>query len=286
MKSNKSALEKWLNILKEEIIWTHPLLFRFLSDLNFDGLYCSHPTWAQFNPCCAMASSQGRNKTPPDKGKWCPDEEAPVLVAESSSEWGRSTQELNEVQCREKRIPAGNLPRACLEWLKFYFFFQSFPETCWSKNLCAIKFPLIFKFHYADILPFHTKSVFSLSSSQLSRIDICEVLFPLKDLVTPCPDWSSAGWKGYFPQLSNSFPPPPPWETLARFQIPHCKLLSWWLPNLIQSNPSGSVKPKSKAPTQSRELSTPAPSTALTPPSYQRSPAPQSSHFNWQLWGF
>lgn len=47
-----------------------------------------------------------------------------MLVAESSSEWGRSTQELNEVQCREKRILAGNLPRACLEWLKFYFFFN------------------------------------------------------------------------------------------------------------------------------------------------------------------
>lgn len=285
MKSSKSALEKWLNVLKEEIIWTHPLLFRFLSDLNFDGVYCSQPTWAQFNPCCAMASSKGRNKTPPDKGRWRPDEEAPVLVAESS--WVGQEHPGTEWNKMQRKKDSGWKPaQGLFRVAEKFFFFQSFPETYWSKNLCAIKFPLIFKFHYADILPFHTKSVFSLSSSQLSKIDICEVLFLLKDLVTPCPGWSSVGWKGYFPQLSNSFPPPPPWETLAHFQIPHCKQLSWWLPNLIQSNPSGSVKPKSKAPTQARELSTPAPSTALTPPSYQRSPAPQSSHFNWQVWGF
>lgn len=102
----------------------------------------------------------------------------------------------------------------------------------------------------------------------------------------PHPGWSSAGWKGFIPQLSNSFSPAPPWETLAHFQITLCKLLSLQLPNLIQSNPSGSVKPKSNAPTQARELATPAPSTVLTPPSYQRSPAPQSSQFNWWVWGF
>lgn len=44
------------------------------------------PIWVddrlQFNPCCATASTQGRNKRPLDKRKWCPAEEAPVLEAD------------------------------------------------------------------------------------------------------------------------------------------------------------------------------------------------------------
>lgn len=41
-------------------------------------------------------------------------------------------------------------------------FFQPFPETYWYKNICPIKFPLIFKFCHAEIRAFCTKSVFSL----------------------------------------------------------------------------------------------------------------------------
>lgn len=114
----------------------------------------------QYSPWRAIASSRWRGDTTINKEKTHPATETSSV---GSAERGSSIHELNEVKGREKRILAESLPHACFKMLNNKReFSQPFPETYWYKNICPIKFPLIFKFCHAEIRAFCTKSVFSL----------------------------------------------------------------------------------------------------------------------------
>lgn len=153
-----------MKFLKEETIWTHSLLFRFLSDLNFEGVHGSQPTWVDDRDSSLTLAvlrplPKEGTEHPLARGNDALLRRLQHWWLTSSSEQGRSTQELSKVKFRENMLLAGSLSRACLERLEKKKF-QSFPETYWYKDLCAIKSPSIFKFYYAEILAFNTKSVF------------------------------------------------------------------------------------------------------------------------------
>lgn len=97
------------------------MLFIFLFDLNLDGVHClSPPEWmtdCRLTLTVPWPLPKGGTKDPLTKGNDVLLRRLQHWRLTGSSEWGRNTQELNEVKFREKRILAGNLPRDCLERL-------------------------------------------------------------------------------------------------------------------------------------------------------------------------